>query len=109
MDVRTKRALIDSLSLKVRRRICSSCRRGLQHATVEVLVTDEAAAVSYICPTCDHHAGGMVQLSDRIKREVMSGIVPDAISYDEVDLVRNMLANWHGSLTELIAWNQTQL
>jgi hypothetical protein len=103
MDIRTKRALTRSLSDKIRRRICSSCRHGLQHATIEVLVSEEAAAVSYICPTCDFHAGGMVQLSARIKREVLSGIIPEAISFDEVDLVRNVLANWHGSLTELIA------
>lgn len=103
MDIRTKRALTQSLSDKVRRRICPRCRQGLQHSVIEVNLSDSAAQVGFTCTGCGFQSGGMVVLSDRIKRELETGKVPEPISVDEVDLVRNVLANWRGSLAELIA------
>ena len=101
MDSRTRSTLVTSLSLKVRRRICPNCRRGLQHAIVEVTITEYAARVGFICPHCDHQATGIVQLSERIRREIETEMVPAPISSDEVDAVRVQLARHYGSLTDL--------
>jgi hypothetical protein len=102
MDSRTKETLVQSLTNKVRRRICDRCRRGLLDAAIVVAVTSEAASVGYTCAHCLFSQSGMVQLSARIKREMLTGRAPGPISVDEIDLVRNILVGWSRPLIELV-------
>jgi 3-methyladenine DNA glycosylase/8-oxoguanine DNA glycosylase len=103
MDKRTSDQLSISLARKVRRRVCPKCRQGLEDSVVTVKVLIEAAQVGFICCGCGFQSEGIVQLSDRIKRELMTGRVPEPVSEAEVAAVRRSLANYHGPLTELFA------